>query len=104
MSLIKCPECGEEISSLAESCPHCGCPLKPTPVSYTNPAVEAEYNFRTVMSFISGVMLVILGIVLIVVGIINADLRSAFISIGILSLFMSGLAVAIGLYRWHQTH
>lgn len=24
MSLIKCPECGKEISSDAASCPHCG--------------------------------------------------------------------------------
>jgi predicted amidophosphoribosyltransferase len=26
MALIKCPECGKEISSDAESCPHCGKP------------------------------------------------------------------------------
>ena len=27
MSLIKCPECGHEISDLAASCPQCGCPV-----------------------------------------------------------------------------
>jgi len=27
MSLIKCPECGKEISEKAESCPNCGMPL-----------------------------------------------------------------------------
>ena len=26
MALIKCPECGKEISDKAESCPNCGCP------------------------------------------------------------------------------
>ena len=26
MALIKCPECGREISDKAESCPGCGCP------------------------------------------------------------------------------
>lgn len=26
MALIKCPECGEQISDKAQSCPHCGCP------------------------------------------------------------------------------
>ena len=26
MALIKCYECGETISDLAESCPHCGAP------------------------------------------------------------------------------
>lgn len=27
MAQIKCPECGNEISSLAKSCPNCGCPI-----------------------------------------------------------------------------
>lgn len=29
MALIKCPECGEKISSKAASCPHCGFPFEP---------------------------------------------------------------------------
>lgn len=28
MALIKCPECGKEISDRAVSCPHCGYPIK----------------------------------------------------------------------------
>ena len=28
MSLVKCPECGKEVSDQANSCPNCGCPLK----------------------------------------------------------------------------
>ena len=27
MALIQCPECGKEVSSLAKSCPNCGCPI-----------------------------------------------------------------------------
>lgn len=27
MALIKCPECGKEISDKAASCPNCGCPI-----------------------------------------------------------------------------
>lgn len=27
MALIKCPECGKEISDKAGACPHCGCPI-----------------------------------------------------------------------------
>lgn len=27
MALIKCPECGKEISSMAKACPNCGCPV-----------------------------------------------------------------------------
>lgn len=28
MALIKCSECGKEISSKATACPNCGCPIK----------------------------------------------------------------------------
>lgn len=28
MALIKCPECGKEISDKAASCIHCGCPIE----------------------------------------------------------------------------
>lgn len=30
MALIKCAECGNEISEYSESCPHCGCPTNKT--------------------------------------------------------------------------
>lgn len=30
MSLIKCPECGKEISDKSTSCPNCGCPVSVT--------------------------------------------------------------------------
>ena len=28
MALITCPECGKSVSSLAATCPNCGCPIK----------------------------------------------------------------------------
>ena len=28
MALIRCPECGKEVSDLAAACVHCGCPLR----------------------------------------------------------------------------
>ena len=28
MALIKCPECGKEVSSSAKNCPNCGCPIE----------------------------------------------------------------------------
>lgn len=30
MALIKCPECGKEVSDKAKTCPNCGCPLEET--------------------------------------------------------------------------
>jgi len=38
MSLIKCPECGKEISDKAESCPHCGLPSK----HFANPGMRDQ--------------------------------------------------------------
>lgn len=31
MALIKCTECGKEISDKAQSCPNCGCPIEAAP-------------------------------------------------------------------------
>ena len=28
MAIIKCPECGKDVSTAAEACPHCGYPFK----------------------------------------------------------------------------
>ena len=56
MSLIKCPECGQEISDLAKACIHCGFPLellnKNTCNTYRvilNP-VEKDYEIRKSLS------------------------------------------------------
>ncbi|MCB9489493.1 MAG: zinc ribbon domain-containing protein [Deltaproteobacteria bacterium] len=27
VAYIRCPECGEQVSSKAYNCPHCGCPM-----------------------------------------------------------------------------
>ena len=45
MSMIKCPECGHDVSSKAVSCPNCGCPIhirrpdpdRPNVNTYTSP-------------------------------------------------------------------
>ena len=44
MALIKCPECGKDISDKAVSCIHCGYPLSATPISVVteNESYEME--------------------------------------------------------------
>ena len=32
MALIKCNECGHEVSDKASACPNCGCPIEKVPV------------------------------------------------------------------------
>lgn len=45
MALIKCSECGREISDKATACVHCGCP-----VSASLPAPSLSMNFHAVLS------------------------------------------------------
>lgn len=33
MALIKCPECGKQVSDKASSCPQCGCPISGSSVA-----------------------------------------------------------------------
>lgn len=55
MALIKCPECGKEISDKADACPYCGCPSIET--------VEAE-KIKDSTKLIISVFLCVLGYIL----------------------------------------
>ena len=46
MALIKCPECGKDVSSEAESCPYCGYPIKTAVLkeTTTKSASDSERN------------------------------------------------------------
>lgn len=48
MALIQCPECGKEISDQAESCPHCGNPLRPVVIESTS----KKWKTATVIAWI----------------------------------------------------
>lgn len=41
MALIKCPECGKEISDKSDKCIHCGFPLRSTPLLQEN--INGQY-------------------------------------------------------------
>lgn len=80
MALIKCPECGHQVSDKASACPNCGCPIafaNSQPKSQTaqsitaKPVKEPEWvkkykskaKKRNTRIIISWVILIILGIV-----------------------------------------
>ncbi len=44
MALIKCPECGKDISDKAVSCPNCGCPIGQEHIEYLEEEYEEESN------------------------------------------------------------
>ena len=53
MPLIKCPDCGREVSDSAENCLQCGAPISPKETG-------AEYVGRSVGAFVRFVLAVIL--------------------------------------------
>jgi len=73
MALVICPECNESISSEAETCPHCGLPLKTKDAK----ARYGSHGWGTfiylVIAFAGLTMLVqgslIIGIILLLIGI-----------------------------------
>ena len=56
MSLIKCPECGNEISDKAYSCPKCGCPIKQKNVI----VVKKDYKGKAKAFTIAGIIVFII--------------------------------------------
>lgn len=69
MALIKCSECGKEMSDKAVACPHCGCPIsamKPNNESEDiRKKVEKIYFKRKNISFVAGAIVLLLLLVLI---------------------------------------
>jgi hypothetical protein len=54
MPLLKCPECGGDVSSFASACPHCGCPIdviKKLSVSEPQKSVDGSSKKQTNGSF-----------------------------------------------------
>lgn len=45
MAMIKCPECGAEISDRAGTCIHCGCPLQSQVQSQTEEGTLVIYGY-----------------------------------------------------------
>ena len=65
MALIRCYECGKEISSLAAACPSCGAPIGSTIIppplpTQARPASRAKQIFGGTIALLTGVVLVLL--------------------------------------------
>ena len=50
MSIIKCPECGKEISDKAEKCPNCGCPMEEIKKMVSNEDYQAEQQYQNMVT------------------------------------------------------
>lgn len=102
MALIKCPECGKEVSDRAKSCPGCGCPID----KFQN---ENEFPTYTIIAYLLFVFFGISMIFLHIGWIINSILLvSTFVFsivslrskeklcvLSIIPLIISGIAIAM---------
>lgn len=50
MALIKCPDCGKEVSSRAPACPNCGCPITGVEVPNKTTQYKAKITHRAYRS------------------------------------------------------
>ena len=90
MSLIKCSECGKEISDHAVACPSCGNPIhnQVAPIANSNEPVEIELTSKrwkkkfiwSIIFFLIGWMAisqsVVIGILLMILGLATAVVAS----------------------------
>lgn len=72
MALIKCPECGKEISDACQSCPGCGYPI--TVEKDSNPAVISKKNNKRNIKLIAGISIgvVVAGVLIAAVFVYNS--------------------------------
>lgn len=80
MALIRCSDCGKEISSSAQSCPNCGRPLS------AGPSGTVSTKRRGGMYEFVGTMMIVAGIVCLFV---NGVFATALIVVG-LGVFIAG--------------
>ena len=70
MALIKCSECGKEISDKASACPNCGCPIKIENAETTNNTSQNQSNNKSNKKIIIIILLVMFVIMLLCAGFI----------------------------------
>lgn len=109
MSLITCPECGNNISSLASLCPKCGHPLRKAQASgirgwHIEPKVWAATAWATVIAwFLSPVFSVALPSMLSHRSVESSDLWVGIIVISIWLCIYCGLLWLLVTRRWRYS-
>ena len=69
MSLVKCPDCQNEVSSKAPSCPKCGAPISSENIATKSNLVTIQKTAKTLkMQSLIAVVMLLVGIVMLSAG------------------------------------
>lgn len=68
MAIIKCPECGADVSDKAQICPNCGAPL----AKKDNSAAKSSFKTGSIIGLIGGIAMIVL-LLLVSGGQLSAD-------------------------------
>ena len=63
MSITQCPECGGKVSTKAEACPDCGCPVEPQPLVKFFKNLISKFNVLIQLIFTLFFTLILLALV-----------------------------------------
>lgn len=97
MALIKCPECGQEISDKALTCPKCGNPLKDiNKITQQSPVVIERTKKKWKLVKLFSVIFLIIGIYLSLKGLSEGGSRNFTLWLGIDIVFISFIGLMIG--------
>lgn len=72
MSLIKCTECQKEISSKADRCPHCGCPVSQSDIPTQN-LLQKDGKKKNGCGLFFLIIIFIISLILLIVSALNND-------------------------------
>lgn len=108
--LIKCPECGHEVSSYADACPHCGCNIQRAIEQKDAIDELAPYAYRRIMGLIlSGGMFGMFAVLTLILGIcsacnmsevLNRELAPWMFTVFVILALGSAGCLLLGIYKY----
>ena len=90
MSITQCPECGGKVSTKAEACPDCGCPVEPQPLVKFFKNLISKFN---VLSWLMLTLFVTLNYILILLALVVDIIAPETVNI------VANLAALFGAFR-----
>ena len=83
MAMIKCPECGKEISNMASACPNCGRPIR-------------NYSKKTGPSLVTRILKIIFGVGALVCVVCGVVVSPGFFGVLLFDLLAFGIVGLLG--------